>query len=93
MSMHVRVVIQSTNTNRPSEFKGKRYGWQNAAIFNGGDFPLPFGVHVEIGHEYAPGEYTIDPQSYQLDERGNLRLKGVKLLSVGGAAKPATRAA
>ncbi|MCF7220396.1 G5P family DNA-binding protein [Marilutibacter chinensis] len=89
MNMHVRVVIQSTNTNRPSEFKGRRYGWQNAAIFNGGDFPLPFGVHVELGHEYPPGEYTIDPVSYQLDERGNLRLKGIKLLPVGGNSKAA----
>lgn len=87
MSNHVRVVIASPATVRPNNFKGVDYAWQNAAIFNGGDFPQPFYVHVEVGKEYPKGEYTIAPTSYQLDERGNLRLKSIKLLPISGSAK------
>ena len=41
--------------------------------------------------EYEPGEYTICPTSFQRDDFGNLKLKSVKLLSLGGSS--ATQAA
>lgn len=84
------VVIQSTNLQDVKEFDGnkKTYGWQSAGIFNGGDFPLPFRVNVEKGHEYAPGEYVIAPRSFITDGMGNLKLKSIKLLPTGGSSKP-----
>lgn len=89
----VRVVVQSTNTRDSKEFQGKHYGWQAAAIFNGGDFPLPFQVNVQIGHEYPPGEYTIDPRCFSADERGNLRISKIKLLPLGGTTAPQRKVA
>lgn len=83
----IRVVVASKDLGSyRKEYKGKFYGYQNAAIHNGGDFPLPFQVNVEAGHEYEPGEYTIDPRSFRVDERQNLVLKGVKLLPLSGGA-------
>lgn len=89
MSNAIRIVVLSTNTTRPSTFQNKNYAWQSAAIYNGGDFPLPFNVHVEQGKEYPKGEYTLDPRSFQLDDKGNLRLKGIKLLPLGGTSAKA----
>jgi hypothetical protein len=80
-----RVVVVSKELHEKSEFKGKTYGWQNAAIYNGGDFPVPFHVNVEAGHEYEPGEYMVAPASFIADEMKNLKLKRVKLLPMGGA--------
>lgn len=80
-----RVVVVSKDLHDESDFKNKKYGWQNAAIYNGGDFPLPFHVNVEKGHEYEPGEYTVAPASFIADEMKNLKLKRVKLLPLGGA--------
>jgi hypothetical protein len=84
----IRVEIRSKNLVDVNEFHGKTYGWQNAAIFNGGDYPAPFRVNVQQGHEYDPGDYTIDPRSYRVDEMGNLKLKSTKLLPLGGTSKP-----
>lgn len=91
MSNAIRCVVQSTNLTNVKKFdgNGKFYGTQSAAIFNGGDFPMPFGVNVEQGNEYAPGEYTIDPRSFQRDGMGNLKLQKLKLLPLGGSSKPA----
>lgn len=77
-----KVVVRSTQLEREKEFQGKVYGWQNAAIFNGGDFPAPFAVNAPKDAPYPPGEYVIDPRSYRIDENGNLRLKSIKLLPV-----------
>lgn len=89
MSNEIRVVVKSKDTGSyVKEYKGKSYAYQNAAIFNGGDFPLPFQVNVEVGKEYDPGEYTIDPRSIRVDERQNLVFKGVKLLPLGGGSAP-----
>lgn len=86
-STSVRVEIRSKSLTDVKEFSGnkKTYGWQSAAIFNGGDYPAPFRVNVEVGHEYEPGEYTIAPSSYRVDEMGNLKLKSTKLLPLGGS--------
>jgi len=91
MSVSVRVVVASKSLNRTKDFKGKTYGTQAAAIYNGGDFPMPFGVNVAQGAEYDPGEYTICPTSFQRDDFGNLKLKGVKLLPLGGSSSTAVR--
>lgn len=84
----IRVEVRSKNLDRVRLYQGKNYGEQSAAIFNGGDYPLPFKVNVEQGREYDPGEYTIDPRSFVTDAMGNLQLKRVRLLPLGGAAKP-----
>lgn len=79
------VIVASKNTDRERPYNNKTYAEQGAAIHNGGDFPVPFKVNVEKGHEYEPGEYVIDPRSYTRDDMGNLKLKGVRLLPLGGA--------
>lgn len=89
--LYVRVVVASKNLHDVSDFKGKQYGWQDAAMFNGGDFPTPFHVNVPVGHEYEPGDYTFDPRSFSVDDNKNARLKRVKLLPVGGASMPARK--
>ena len=81
----VRVVVASKTVDRVREYKGKQYAEQGAAIFNGGDFPLPFKVPVEVGNEYEPGEYTLDPRSFIRDDFGNLKLKNVRLLGLAGS--------
>lgn len=90
----VRVIVQSKQLRDEKEFHGKTYGWQSVAIYNGGDFPQPFQVNVQKGHEYEPGtEYTIDPRSYRPDDRGNLQIKKLKLLPLAGGAVVAARKA
>lgn len=84
MSNAVRIVVASKELNRVEAWKGKHYGEQTAAIYNGTDFPLPIKVRVEQGHEYEPGDYTIDPRSFTRDDMGNLKIKGLKLLPLGG---------
>lgn len=83
----IRIEIRSKRTDRSREYKGKTYAEQQAAIYNGGDYPTPFKVNVEVGHEYEPGEYTIDPRSFTVDEFGNLKVKGLRLLPLGGKSK------
>lgn len=87
----IRVVVQSKTLTRVEEFKGKRYGEQSAAMFNGGDFPQPIKVRVTEGGEYEPGEYTFDPASFIADDMGNPKLKRVRLLPLGGASGPARK--
>jgi hypothetical protein len=87
----IRVVVQSKNLVEVKPFKEKTYGWQSAAMFNGGDFPVPFRVNVEVGHEYEPGEYTFDPRSFIATEQGHAQLKRVKLLPLGGSSAVARK--
>jgi len=87
----IRISVASKNTDRSREYKGKTYAEQSAAIYNGGDFPKPFKVNVEAGHEYEPGDYTIDPRSFVVDEFGNLKVKGLRLLPLGGSSAAAKR--
>lgn len=81
----IRIEVRSKQLDRVRPYQGKNYGEQSAAIHNGHDFPLAFKVNVEEGKEYDPGEYTIDPRSFVTDQMGNLSLKRVRLLPVGGA--------
>lgn len=87
----IRVVVASKTLDREREYKGKWYGEQSAAIYNGGDFPTPFRVNVERGHEYEPGEYTLDPRSFITDDFKNLKVKNLRLLPLGGASSPARK--
>lgn len=89
--MSIRIEVKSTELRRAEEWKGKVYGEQSAAMYNGGDFPTPIKVRVEKGHEYPPGEYVFDPASFIADEMGNPKLKRVKLLPVGGSSVPAKK--
>lgn len=85
MSNQLIVLVKSKELHRVENWKGKNYGEQGAAMFNGGDFPTPIKVRVEQGHEYEPGEYVFDPRSYIADEMGNPKLKRIKLLPLGGS--------
>ena len=85
MNLMLRIEVRSTELKRVEEWKGKHYGEQSAAMYNGGDFPTPIKVRVEKGHEYPPGDYVFDPASYIADEMGNPKLKRIRLLPVGGA--------
>lgn len=84
MSNEIIIEVRSTELSRVKEYNRKMYGTQHAAIYNGSDFPLPINVNVEQGHEYPKGRYTIDPRSFTRDEMGNLKIKGLKLLPLGG---------
>jgi len=83
--MNIRVEVKSTQLDRVRVYQGRNYGEQGAAVYNGGDFPLPIKVNVEVGHEYAPGVYAIDPRSFRADEFGNLKIKALRLLPLGGS--------
>lgn len=83
--LSVVVEVRSKELRRVENWKGKNYGEQTAAMYNGGDFPTPIKVRVEQGHEYEPGRYVFDPASFIADEMGNPKLKRVRLLPVGGA--------
>lgn len=85
MSNEIIVEVRTTQLDRVEAWKGKHYGEQGAAIYNGGDYPMPIKVRVEQGHEYQPGQYTIDPRSYTRDDMGNLKIKGLKLLPLAGS--------
>lgn len=93
MSLNQAIIeVRSTELTRVKEYNRKMYGTQHAAINNGGDFPLPINVNVEQGHEYPPGQYVIDPRSFTRDDMGNLKIKGLKLLPLGGtSAQPARK--
>lgn len=82
------VQVASTALDRERPYNNKTYGEQGAAIFNGSDFPMPFKLNVEKGHEYPPGDYVLDPRSYTRDEMGNLKIKGARLLPLSGASVP-----
>lgn len=89
--LSVRVEVRSKELKRVEPWKGKHYGEQGAAMYNGGDFPTPIKVRVEQGHEYEPGIYVFDPASFIADEMGNPKLKRVRLLPVAGGSATAKR--
>ena len=88
MSNEIIVEVRSTTLDRVENWKGKNYGEQGAAIYNGGDYPMPIKVRVQQGNEYQPGQYTIDPRSFTRDDMGNLKIKGLRLLPLAGSSKP-----
>ncbi len=80
----VQVEIKSTTVLNGKEYQGKRYGNQVAGLHNGTDFPVPFKVYVEESNPYPKGMYVIDGRSFVTDQNGNLALKRLKLLPLGG---------
>lgn len=88
-NLSVVVEVKSKNLSRVENWKGKFYGEQGAAMYNGADFPMPIKVRVEQGHEYEPGQYVFDPASFTADEMGNPKLKRVRLLPISGSSTPA----
>lgn len=81
----LRIVIPSDKSTRSYEFKGQRYNEQEAAIYAGGHFPKPFHVTTKDGNLYPAGEYTLDPSSFGVSDRGKLILQSVRLLPTKGA--------
>ena len=76
----MRVEIKSkTSTNHRTGNNGKTYGEQQAALHTGGDFPLPFKVNAEVGHEKPAGWYRLSPSSFGTDKFGNLVLGRIAL--------------
>ncbi|MDR7135722.1 hypothetical protein J2X06_002940 [Lysobacter niastensis] len=76
----MRVEIKSNkSTNHRAGNNGKTYGEQQAALHTGGDFPLPFKVNVEVGHEKPAGWYRLSPSSFGTDKFGNLVLGRLSL--------------
>jgi len=76
----MRVEIKSkTALNQRTGNNGKVYGEQSAALHDGGDFPLPFKLNVEVGREHEPGMYAIAPGCHGTDKFGNLVLARVRL--------------
>lgn len=80
--MSFQVEIKSKDLRNQNEYKGKMYGEQQCALLGYGDYPLPFKINRESHQALEPGLYTIDPQSFATDERGNLRLVRLKLVPV-----------
>lgn len=86
--MYVQFKSKSSSNHR--EYKNKFYGEQQAALHGpGADYPLPFKVNVERGHEYEPGEYNLAMDSFGTDQHGNLRLNRVRIGSRIEQARPA----
>lgn len=83
----MRVSIPTDQPSREYEFKGKWYVEQEAAIHAGGHYPKPFTVTSHKGESYPKGEYTLDPKSFEVSERGKLVLARVRLLPVAGVSK------
>ena len=83
----IRVNIPTDKPVRDYEFKGNRYAEQEAAIFAGGHFPIPFTVTTKLGESYPKGDYTLDPASFGVNDKGKLVLARIRLLPTSGASK------
>lgn len=60
---------------------------QAAFTAPGQDFPQPFLVSLgQDGQAYAPGQYTIDPSCFAVNQYGGLELRRVRLVALGGKA-------
>jgi len=77
------IVVKSSNTRIEKTQSGSEIKKQQAAIDQGGDYPLPFWLVVN--DPYPPGRYVIAPQSYKVNQyqsleldRYNLHLEPVK---------------
>jgi hypothetical protein len=84
----MRIEIKSGNSiNHRQGNNGKTYGEQQAALHDGGDFPIPFKVNVEVGQEKKPGFYRFGRGSFGTDKFGNLVLGRLSLEGDAPAAK------
>lgn len=83
----IRVNVPSDKPMRTYEFKGTTYAEQEAAIFTGGHYPKPFHLTTKLGESYPKGDYTLDPQCFEVGDNGKLLLKRVRLLPMTGGSK------
>lgn len=72
-------VKSKTSTNHRQGNNGKTYGEQQAALFDGGDYPIPFKLNREAGQELNPGRYRFARGSFGTDKFGNLVLGRLSL--------------
>lgn len=87
--MHVEIKSKTSINHRQGN-NGKTYGEQQAALFeDGADFPIPFKLNVEVGHEKDPGRYRIGRGSHGTDKFGNLVLTRLNLELEAEAGKKA----
>lgn len=85
--MDFRIEIKGGTAINQRGYKDKMYGEQQAALHMGQDFPLVFRVNVEVGNEYKPGWYDLDPSSFVTDQYGNLGIKRPKLIAAKAVGK------
>lgn len=83
----IRINVPSDKPLRDYEFKGQRYAEQEAAIFAGGHFPIPFHLTTRLGESYPKGDYTLDPACFVVSDKGKLMLNRVRLLPLSGGSK------
>lgn len=81
----IRINVPSDKPLRTYEFKGQIYAEQEAAIFAGGHFPIPFHLTTKHGESYPKGDYTLDPACFAVSDKGKLILSRVRLLPVSGS--------
>jgi len=81
----LRVIVPASQHTETFEFNGKTYGRQEAAVHLGGHFPAPFFVNTPVDKPYPKGEYTLDPRSLGVTERGKLVINTVRLLPLSGS--------
>lgn len=53
----------------------------------GADWPKPFRLSLGEAEAYEPGQYTLAPESYHVNEYGALELRRVTLVKLAGASK------
>lgn len=75
--MHIEV--KSTNVTTEKTSKGTVLHKQQVAIDQGKDYPLIVSLTVPEGHPYAPGKYTLDPNSFRSSRFGALELDPYKI--------------
>jgi len=85
----LKIHVPDSKPVRGYEFNGQQYSEQEAAIYAGGHFPLPFILTVKAGNEYPKGDYTLDPSCIVVNEKRKLAMKGVRLLPMSGTSAKA----
>ncbi|AAO28803.1 hypothetical protein D1605_005045 [Xylella fastidiosa subsp. fastidiosa] len=77
------LIERSVNTKTgPQIFREQR-----AAVVMGGAYETVFSLKLGSAPLYPPGEYLIHPDSYGIDDYGNLVLRRLKLISLSSALK------
>jgi hypothetical protein len=66
------VIIKSENTRTVKTNGGNELRQQQAAMDQGHDYPAPFWLIVD--QPYSPGRYTLDPNSFRVNQFGGLEL-------------------
>ena len=78
-----RVIVKDSNVHeRPINTKNgqKIMRSQRAALDQGDGYELPFRVELGIAAAYPVGVYDIHPETFQLNQYGDLALGRMKLI-------------